>query len=173
MNEFISLTEKNIDDAIEFQEIVMADLNDAGNYRFIIERSRDYFLKHLDSPNKVLGLYHDDKLVAQSVFHHSQAINPDYIKGISIDDYKICDPVSILQGAIIHPKFRGKGLFSSIIKNWINHAGNHGYNHIMARVEEHNTTSISAFKKFGFDVIGIVKDARDNADVAVLYKRIS
>ncbi len=154
------------------QSHVLADLKRHGQEHFIIERTANYFKRHIQNPSAILGVRTPKgELMAQSIFHHSSALNPDYIKGLSLDTHKICDPVSILQGAIIHPEAQGQGLLSRMIEAWLGWAEEKEYKHILTRIEAHNEKSLSVFKKAGLAEIGTVVDARDNANVVVLYKR--
>lgn len=174
MAHFAFLTSDNLDEMMALQADVIDDLNDKGFADFVIERSRDYFQTHLENPSAVLGVRSDEgELIAQSIFHHSDSLNPDYIKGLSLPDWKLCDPVTIMQGVIVHPNAQGQGLSSRMIDAWLGWAKEKDYQHGLTRVEERNEKSMQVFLKAGLDDIGSVIDARDNATVHVLYKGLS
>ena len=173
MANFTFLDIEHIDEMLALQEAVMKHLHTHGNEHFIIERARTYFEKHVQEPSAILGIRSDDgQLVAQSIFHHSDTLNPDYIKGLTLDDWKLCDPVSTLQGVLIHPNAQGQGLSSRIVDAWIIWATDKSYKHVLTRVEEHNTKSIKSFIKAGMEDVGAIIDARDNATVKVLHRRL-
>jgi RimJ/RimL family protein N-acetyltransferase len=163
-----------MDDIIALQSAVMNDLRTHEKEHFLIERSNEYFEQQLENPSAVLGIRNDDgMLIAQSIFHHNDTLNPNYIKGITLDDWALCDAVSIMQCAIIHPDSRGQGLLPRMIEAWINWATEKQYKHILTRAEENNTRSISSFTKAGLKNVGSIVDARDGATVCVLHKRLN
>lgn len=163
-----------MDDIIALQSAVMNDLRTHEKEHFLIERSNEYFEQQLENPSAVLGIHNDDgMLIAQSIFHHNDTLNPNYIKGITLDDWALCDAVSIMQCAIIHPNSRGQGLLPRMIEAWINWTIEKQYKHILTRAEENNTRSISSFTKAGLKNVGSIVDARDGATVCVLHKRLN
>ena len=173
MANFSFLSTKDLDDCLTLQATVMDELKERGQTHFIIERPRDYFEQQVQSPNSLLGVRNDDNtLIAQSIFYHADALNPDYIKGITLKNWKLCDPVSTMQGAIIHPDARGQKLLSRMIDAWIGWANDKGYSHILTRVEESNERSLSSFTKAGLYNAGSILDARDGATVHVLHKNL-
>jgi len=170
-NVFSFLDENDLEDIASLQSIVMKNLKQNDRAHFIIERSKEYFKNNIQFPHAVLGVRTKGKLVAQSIFHHSQTLNPEYIKGLSLDGYKLCDPVSILQGALIHPDHRGQKLLSCMTEAWFDWAQEHKYKYILTRIQERNDRSLSSFKKSGLQDAGSILDARDGVTVKVLYKR--
>ena len=167
------LTSDNIKDMLSLQDTVIAFLKRYEQEHFIIERERAYFLRHVQSPSTIIGIRSDEgALIAQGIFHHSERLNPDYIDGITLDSWKLCDKVSTLQGVLVHPDFQGKGLMRTLIDFWMSWAQENGYEHLLTRAEEHNTRSIHSFTKAGMLDVGTIIDARDNATVKVLHKRI-
>ena len=173
MSNLSFLSVDDIPEMIELQSIVIDDLKSRNQEHFIIERNASYFKQHVQAPSTILGLRSDkNRLVAQSIFHHSDSLNPDYIKGLTLDDWKLCDPVSTLQGVIIHPDEQGKRLSSKMVDAWIGWARDKNYKHILTRIEVNNDKSIASFKRAGLEDVGKIVDARDNATVCVLHRRL-
>lgn len=174
MSNFSFLSPDDIPDMLKLQAAVIESLKLKGQEHFIIARETSYFEKHAQNPSAILGVRSSEgKLIAQSIFHHSDTLNPDYIKGLTLDDWKLCDHVSTLQGVIIHPDAQGQGLSSRMVDAWIGWAQEKGYKHLLTRIEEHNSKSISSFKRAGLEDVGKIVDARDGATVCVLHKTIN
>tara|TARA_B100001179_G_C18505680_1_gene366257 strand:- start:277 stop:816 length:540 start_codon:yes stop_codon:yes gene_type:complete len=175
MSDFQKLEEADLKDIIYLQDYVIAHIKAENLAPYIVARADTYFEKHLSHPHKMIGCRKNGngKLIAQCAFHVPPDFKPK--KEIGLDDmpnFEENDSVTILQAALVHPEARGKGLMKNMILDWIDWAKKTNKKHLLARVEVSHQASITVFKKNGFSRIGLVKDARDGADVYVFHKII-
>ena len=173
MSDFQQLSEDDLKDIIYLQDHVIAHIKAENLAPYIVARTDTYFEKHLLPPHKMIGFRKNGngKLLAQCAFHVPQNFKPE--KEIGLEDmpeFDEGDSVTILQAALVHPEARGKGLMKTMILDWLDWAKETSKKHLLARVEVSHQASISVFKKNDFNRIGLVKDARDGADVYVYHK---
>lgn len=162
----------DLPDIMGLQNAVWEDLKLAGKTRFIMPRGEDYFISHLETPHKIIGMHDESgRLIAQAIHHNAYPFNVKKETGLdSLPNMLETDYVTTLQGALVHPLNRKQGLMGKLIEDWLQQSANMRF--ALARVEVSHEASHAAFAKFGFEIVGMVPDARDDASVHVLLKQL-
>jgi hypothetical protein len=108
------LTADHIDDILSLQDTVYANLT-AAEKAFIVCKDRAFFEQHFATGNVVLGVFHQGKLIAQSLMVHPTPQHPK----TGMVDMQLPAPtekIAVLQGMIVHPDFRGNALMALMTK---------------------------------------------------------
>lgn len=170
------LTVAHIDAILELQDAVISSLAPQEK-TYLIKKDRTFFERHFKNGNAVLGALHNGYLVAQSVVVNPTAANP---KSGMVD---MCldatpDQITILQGVITHPSYRGNRLMTVMVDAWLEIAKNEGRIHALSEVDVNNHYSWSVFMKEGMELHSVGFDPADqatvynmHADVPELMKR--
>lgn len=164
------LSQHDLHDVIGLQNIALDDIAIRKTPPYIVYRPEQYFLDHLEDPHCIVGIRQDQSLIAQAI-HRITHYTPHEI---GLPDLMIGPAlISVLQGAIVHPDARGSGLMKTMVHNWVEWASARRIEHLFARTEASHIASQKSFLTHGFDEIGLIKDARDGADVKVFYRSMS
>ncbi len=92
--------------------------------------------------------------------------------GIDIGlDKEELDKVMHMESAVVHEKYRGRGLQSEMIKYVEAQADTRLFSHMLATVAPDNNASILSFQKNGYEII-MQKKKYSNLDRAILYKKM-
>lgn len=157
---------------LDLQNIVRRDLAEKNCAHYIVPRTKDYFMNHLQSPHQIIGLHDHSLLIAQGVLRAPQSFHLHDETGLLNISQTDIKTVSILQGALVHPTQRGRGLMKHMVHYWENWARQKNITHLMARSEVTHRASAHVFSSCGFHICGIVPDARDGASVHVWLKNV-
>lgn len=133
---------------------------------YMLPKSRDYFHDHFEkaSGNTFLGLDMNGYLVAMSMVNHPVPTAPD----TGMVDMPSAPPAlqtSLLQAVCVHETFRGNGMMTHMVGEWIKHAYDHDREHIVAEIDVHNIASWYSFMKQGLDIVSIGVDSSDGTVV--------
>lgn len=157
-------TPADIDAILALQETVMKDLT-AEEQSYLVPKDRAFFEKHFASDNIVLGVMVDGKLVAQSIIVNPTKKNPK--TGMTDMPGRIPpERVTVIQGVIVHPDFRGNRLMTEMVDAWLNIARFEGRRHAIAEVTAENHFSWAVFMKEGLQLHSI---GYDDEDAVYLY----
>ena len=158
------LSVQNIDQILALQEAVIAVLPEQ-EQNFVLKKDRAFFENHFAVGNAVIGILHEGQLIAQSVIVNPTAAHP---KTGMTDMALKAKPkkITVLQGVIVHPDYRGNSLISVMIDTWLETARKEKRPHALAEVSLENHHSWSAFLKGGLNIHSI---GTDPADGSVLY----
>lgn len=157
-------TPADIDAILALQTTVMNDLT-AEEQSYLVPKDRAFFEKHFASDNIVLGVMVDGKLVAQSIIVNPTKKNPK--TGMTDMPGRIPpERVTVIQGVIVHPDFRGNRLMTEMVDAWLNIARFEGRRHAIAEVTAENHFSWAVFMKEGLQLHSI---GYDDEDAVYLY----
>jgi RimJ/RimL family protein N-acetyltransferase len=162
----------DLQDILSLQDVVQRDLAAQEKSHYIVPRNRDYFMAHLQPPHRIIGLRDGNDLIAQAIFRAPREFHLHDETGLLNLDQKDLSRVSILQGALVHPKSRGRNIMHEMIKTWETWSRQQNIHHLLARTEVTHRTSANIFTSCGFKICGIVPDARDGASVHVWLKTV-
>ena len=157
-------TPADIDAILALQATVMDDLTEE-EQSYLVPKDRAFFEKHFASDNIVLGVMVDGKLVAQSIVVNPTKKNPK--TGMTDMPGRIPpERVTVIQGVIVHPDFRGNRLMTEMVDAWLNIARFEGRRHAIAEVTAENHFSWAVFMKEGLQLHSI---GYDDEDAVYLY----
>jgi ribosomal protein S18 acetylase RimI-like enzyme len=171
-------SQENIDAILSLQDQVYAGLSQQER-AYLLPKDRAFFEKHFLSGNIVLGVVHNNQLIAQSIIVNPTDENPK--SGMTDLHMKQVRPqdMSVLQGVVVDPNFRGNGLMSIMVAAWTVAAAQMGRKSAVAEVAAGNHYSWAVFLKEGLCIQSIGEDKSDNtvlynlyAPVKLLMKRI-
>lgn len=141
---------------------------------YVIEKDEAYFVSHFakGAGNAVIAILDGNLIIGQSIIVQPTAQYPD--TGM-VDMTPVARPekVSVLQGVLVSPAYRGKGLMQAMVAAWLKHAHSHGRTHALSEIEVRNVASWSAFLKEGLTLTSIGVDHRDLSFVYNAHAQIS
>lgn len=157
-------TADHIDDILALQKTIYDDLPQSAK-DFIVLKDRAFFEKHFANGNAVIGIIHDGKLIAQAVILNPTAANPK--TGMVDMNFDVAvDHISIIQGVLVHPDYRGNRLMTKIVDEWLDQSAKNKRMHVMAEVSIDNHFSWQVFLNEGLHIHSI---GTDPADGTVVY----
>lgn len=149
----------DIDAMLALQAQVMADLS-AEEKSYLVPKDRSFFEKHFANGNIVLGIKMNGMLIGQAIIVNPTNKNPK--TGMTDMAWRISPKrVTVIQGVIVHPDFRGNRLMTEMVDAWLNMARIEGRRYAIAEVSAENHFSWSVFMKEGLKLHSIGYDAED------------
>lgn len=166
----VFLSAKHIDHILALQEVALAELT-AVEQHFMIRKDRTFFEKHFVAGNPVFGIVHEGRLISQSVVVNPTAAHPK--TGMTDMQLKApVDTVTILQGVIVDPDYRGNSLMGVMADAWLSHAQKQGRLHAISETALDNPFSWFIFLQKGLHIESIGFDKSDNTEVYNLHGHI-
>jgi ribosomal protein S18 acetylase RimI-like enzyme len=161
----------DIEHIINLQKTVHDSLS-AEEKAFLLPKSKDFFAEHFVQGNHVIGILCNNVLIAQSII-----VNPAAGHSVmAVVDVPIQEPkaeqISILQGVVVHPDYRGNKLMNEMVGAWLTLAGQLGRQHASARVHTDNQASLAVFMKEGFTVHSTTQRPNEDTFVHNLYHAV-
>lgn len=149
----------NIDAILHLQDMVMNSLTPEQK-SFVLPKDRAFFEKHFKEGSIVLGIFHDDQLIAQSIIVNPTAANPK--TGMTdMPDMPSPEKLTVIQGVLVHPAYRGNKLMGEMVDAWLAIAKSDGRDHAIAEVSTDNHFSWQVFMKEGLKIHSIGIDPDD------------
>lgn len=156
-------TADDIDEILALQSRVYEDLPPQKK-NFIVPKSRAFFQDHLDKDHPILLVMSDGKCIAQSIIRAPSVNDPD-IGMTDMDELKSysAEELTILQGVICDPDYRGNALMEQMVGHWLQWALANDRPYALAEIEVRNHHSWSVFMKQGMWLVGLGRDEQDGA----------
>ncbi|MDE2336820.1 MAG: GNAT family N-acetyltransferase [Alphaproteobacteria bacterium] len=142
----------------------------ADERHYLLRKDAAFFARHFAAGGTVLGIVAvsadgSAQLVAQSIVINPTAARPE----TGMTDMAVAvapEKLTVLEGVIVDPAWRGNGLMDAMVMHWLAQAGKNGRTHALAEVAVENAYSWSVFLKEGLHIesLGV-----DPADQSVLY----
>lgn len=109
--------------------------------------SKDFFMNYINGyPNSIIiGYFHNNKLVGMI--------------GVYKFELKKTSHRGCIWNVYLKQEFRGRGIASKLLKECIKYADKIGIETLVLNVSQSSKDAIKLYKKFGFKVFGIEKDA--------------
>jgi RimJ/RimL family protein N-acetyltransferase len=167
----VLLSADNIPQILALQDIAFKDLS-AHEQSFLLKKSQNFFEKHFAADNLVLGIVHEGQLIAQSIIVNPTAAHPK----TGMVDMPLEVPVSkvsVIQGVIVHPDYRGNHLMTAMVDAWLAVAHLQKRTHVLAEVARDNAFSWSVFLKEGLQIHSIGTDPADNTEVYNIHANVT
>jgi hypothetical protein len=166
----VFLSARHIGQILALQETGFAELA-ADERHYLIKKDRAFFEKHFAAGNNMLGVVHDNKLVAQSIIVNPTAAHPK--TGMTDIQLKMpVDTITILQGVIVDPACRGNNLMGVMVDTWLAEAEKAGRTEVISECAVENLFSWFVFLKKGLHIESIGRDPADGTGVYHLHGRL-
>lgn len=166
------MTEEDMDAILGLQDKIYEHLHSIGKPRFIVPRTMDYIQEHLDAPHTIMGFVEDGAQVAQAIFHAPAKFDMNELGVKTLPDHTSGERVSVLQGVLVDPDYRGRGLMAQIIASWMTWSYGQDILHLSARAEASHEASKYIFSKQGFALVDTMIDPRDGASICVFHRKL-
>ncbi len=167
----MTLSPSDIPKILKLQDEVFDSLT-ADEQNFLLRKDKSFFENHFAHGNIVLGIVSDGKLVAQSVILHPTSAHPKSgMTDMALDAKP--EEVTVLQGVIVHPDYRGNKLMTFMVDEWLALANQQGRKHALAEVTTENFFSWSVFMKEGLGIHSLGCDKSDGTDLYNMYAEVA
>ena len=160
---FYAMDKQSIPQLLGLQQTVYDALDD-DKKRFILPKSKGYLTSHFANGSTAIGIGINGKHVAQALIAMPSEKNPNTCL-IDFDLQHPLEELSVIQGLLVHPDFRGLKLGQLMIEVWIKIAEEAQKKYCMAETETRNHYSWGLFLDAGVPIISTGHDAEDGADL--------
>lgn len=160
---FYAMDNQSIPQLLGLQQTVY-DALDEDKKRFILPKSKGYLTSHFANGSTAIGIGINGKHVAQALIAMPSEKNPNTCL-IDFDLQHPLEELSVIQGLLVHPDFRGLKLGQLMIEVWIKIAEEAQKKYCMAETETRNYYSWGLFLDAGVPIISTGHDAEDGADL--------
>ncbi len=160
-----------IDQILQLQQDIYDSLPEE-NKSFILVKPKSFFENHFKSDqNKMIGIFVDNKLIAQSIILQPTIDNPStgMVDMENIDDV---ESLSIIEGVLVNPEFRGNSLMEEMVTIWLDIAEKMGRKHAIAEVVTDNPFSWNVFLKKNLNIHSIGIDPDDQTKLYNMHETI-
>lgn len=167
----VLLTAEHIDQILTLQDKAFGTLSPQ-EQTFLLRKTRDFFEKHFAEGNTVLGVVHNGTLIAQSIVINPTTRNPK----TGMVDMKLegkADKISILQGIVVDPDYRGNHLMTVMIDVWLTLAKKQARTQAISEVAVGNMYSWYNFLKEGLQIHSIGTDPTDGTQVYNMHAAVA
>ena len=169
--EIVTLSAHDIPQILKLQDEVFDSLT-ADEQTYLLRKEKAFFDGHFAHGNIVIGIVSEGRLIAQSVILHPTAAHPKSGMTDMLLDAKP-DEVTVLQGVIVHPDFRGNKLMTFMVDEWLAVANAEGRKHALAEVTTGNFFSWSVFMKEGLGIHSLGHDDIDGSELYNMYAEVA
>ena len=162
----VSLSDQHIDQILALRNTVYSHFDETEKV-YLASKDRSFFEWHFAAGNEALGIVHNNgRLIAQALIVYPTVDSPETGLGIQIEEP--LDTVSVLQGAIVDPAFRGNSLQGVMIDERLAMANRRGRREVYTQVAIGNLPSWSSLLKKGMHMENIGVSPYTGADVYVM-----
>ena len=171
-----TLTVKKLDisylaDVMHLQEKIIQGLH-PDEQHFILHRTAEDYMKYLDGKSdNMLGVFDEDKLIAQTVFKLPQ--NDEKRDMPEFKSEKENKDLVIYEAILVDPAYRGASLMKRMLEYIEAHAIDQGRTHAIIQIAVDNPASWINALHYGMSITKVDLDPEDNAKVIYLEKAIS
>jgi RimJ/RimL family protein N-acetyltransferase len=153
----------DIHDIMALQDKVYADLSESEK-NFIVYKDEAFFERHFSRGHPMIGAFVEGQLVAQSIIRAPSSADR-HIGMTDMVELQELEPenITILQGVLCSPDYRGNGLMNLMVEQWLSWAQEHGRHNALAEIEVRNHFSWQVFMKQGMELVSMGRDENDGA----------
>lgn len=166
------LDEGFLDAICALQERVYDALPEAEK-NFLLPKTPDFFKQHLQDGHPIIGVICGDKVIAQSIIRvptqHDQKTG--MVDMPELDSMDI-ESITVLQGVLCDPEYRGNKLMQNMVHHWLSWAGQNNRNNAIAEIEVRNHYSWSVFLDHGLWLVSMGHDETDGANLYNVHQDI-
>tara|TARA_R110000868_G_scaffold190862_1_gene434820 strand:+ start:122758 stop:123450 length:693 start_codon:yes stop_codon:yes gene_type:complete len=161
------LKSQDIYQILEVQKIIL-DALPAHKKHFIATRSKDGFLKFIQSQGNILGLFDNEKLIAYSIVDFPKHISEtQFDPSIQIDDI---NKSALFKSTVVVPEYRGQNLQKILIDMRVECALEAGRDVFITEVDPQNQASLSSLISQGFYIKHLGVSPADGMTSLYLFK---
>lgn len=153
--EYRKLTEENIPDLLDFQEIIFSE--DENAKETLRRNTYETFFPCFAPPSLVLGVFYEENMIAFGILyvagedHENLAYSLDNHELLNVKEY------ANFKIVIVKKDFRGNGIQSILMKKFEEYAKSIGMKVILATASPKNKYSTNNFDKGGYQLIKVIK----------------
>lgn len=167
----VLLLQAHIPQILSLQENIFSHLSPE-EQSFLLKKDRGFFETHFKNGNAVIGIVHDGQLIGQSIIlHPTPALPKSGMVDMALD--APADALTVLQGVIVHPDYRGNRLMTAMVDVWLSLAKEQGRTHALAETAIGNIYSWAVFLKEGLQIHSMGVDPDDGTQVYNLHARVT
>lgn len=156
------VNETHINSLLSLQEKIYKILKENGHDNYILPKSfEDYKMLLQDPELSIVGVFDDDKIIAQLVVKNSDHQNSSYNKLIL--NQKFYEIANVL----VDPEYNGRGIARKMIE-FVKNMPKYKNSTLTAEIEIGNLASIKSFLNSGFVVVNTEKSVIDEAEISIL-----
>ena len=164
------LNQTNLSDVMELQERIIAGLH-PDEQHFILHRTEDDYIKSLNgTSSNMLGVFDEDKLIAQVVYGM-----PQNGETRDMPEFKSNTPNSdlvIYEAILVDPAYRGSSLMKRMLEYIEANAIDEGRKHSIIQIAVDNPASWINALHHGMSITKVDLDPSDGVKVIYLEKEI-
>lgn len=161
-----------LDEIMGLQQKIIDSLPD-DQKSFILPKSRTFFENHFKrGANTMIGIYCEGELIAQSIVLNPSAAHPE----TGMVDMALVDKpetLSIIEGVLVDPAFRGNRLMEEMVGHWIDYAEQIGRKHVIAEIAIDNPYSWGVFLDKGLTLHSTGTDPDDGTELYNAHESIA
>lgn len=166
----VLLAASHIDHILGLQNIAFSHLTENEKF-YLANKDRNFFENHFAVGNETLGIVHKGHLIAQAIIVNPTQASPK--TGIDLEIDVPLETVAVLQGAIVHPDYRGNQLQGVLIEERLAVSQKNGRMEILSEVAIGNSFSWSALLRKGLHIESIGQSPFTGAEVYVLRAHLA
>ena len=168
----VLLDAKDIPQMMALQDVALAALTPE-EQTYLHHKTPEQLERHFKYANNlVLGIVHNGQLVAQSMIVNPTPFHPNTgMSDLHLDARP--EKMSIIQGVIVDPAYRGNKLMTVMVDEWLASAKADGRTHAVAEVTVENHHSWSVFMKEGLQIHSIGNDDSDHSKVYNMHAPVA
>jgi len=165
--EMIFMDERQLMDIVKLQDFIIQSLTDKEIFR---THPADYFRKHLQTENSVIGTFTNEGLIAYSVLYFPGDSEDNF--GVDIDLHRDeLDKVAHLATVAVHPAYRGNSLQRMMQGIHLEAAREMGFEHACCMVSPKNHSSLQNMFSHGL-IIKALKVKFDQRLRYIMHKHL-
>jgi RimJ/RimL family protein N-acetyltransferase len=159
------LAVEDIAEIMGLQDKVYDALDDAEK-NFLVYKDSAFFERHFSKGHPMIGAFVDGQLIAQSIIRAPSSADR-HIGMTDMEELQTLEPesITILQGVLCSPDFRGNGLMNIMVEQWLSWAQEHDRHNALAEIEVRNHFSWQVFMKQGMELVSMGRDENDGANL--------
>lgn len=161
----VSLAAGHIDHILGLQDVAFSHLTENEKF-YLANKDRSFFENHFAVGNETLGIVHKGRLIAQAIIVNPTQASPK--TGIDLEIDVPLETVAVLQGAIVHPDYRGNQLQGILIEERLAVSRKNGRMDILSEVAIGNSFSWSVLLQKGLHIESVGHSPFTGAEVYVL-----
>ena len=166
----VTLCPADIPQMLALQSEIFSDMT-ADEQCFLLKKDQKFFEDHFASGNPVLGVVVGGRIVAQSVITNPTAAHPK--SGMTDMTLNAApEKITVLQGVIVHPDYRGNRLMTVMVDEWLALANKEHRTNAVAEVATGNFYSWSVFMKEGLSIHSLGHDDKDGSDLYNMHAKV-
>lgn len=165
------LNSTNLEDVLLLQENIIKGLHPDEKH-FILQRTAQDYQKALSGKSaNILGVFDQDKLIAQAIFilpkNNEQRDMSEFKSDIANEDLVLYEAI------LVDPKYRGSNLMKRMLDYIEAHALDKGRKHAIIQIAVDNPASWINALKYGMQITKVDLDPYDGAKVIYLEKNLT